>query len=132
MTQVNRQVGRPPKWESTEELVALINAYFEETPREEITVTGLALAIGTCRQTLLNYTEKNDDFAQIIKEAKTIIENAYEISLRRRGQTGDIFALKNFGWIDRRETDITSKNERIMPGVVEAKAADILEDESES
>ena len=102
MTQVNRKVGRPPKWESVNELLPLINNYLEITPREELTVTGLALAIGTTRKTLLEYTDKHKDFGKIIKEAKTIIENAYEISLRRNGRSGDIFGLKNFGWSDKK------------------------------
>lgn len=32
--------------------------------------------------------------------AKLKIENAYEVSLREKGGAGNIFALKNFGWID--------------------------------
>ena len=34
-----------------------------------------------------------------------IVENSYEMSLRENGRTGDIFALKNFGWRDKMEVE---------------------------
>ncbi|KXK66847.1 hypothetical protein, partial [Christensenella minuta] len=40
------------------------------------------------------------------KKAKLKIENAYEKRLIGRGNGGDIFALKQFGWKDKQETKI--------------------------
>ena len=96
------RVGRPSKWETVQELEELINKYLDETPQDEYTITGLCLELNTTRQTLINYQDKRE-FAEVINRAKSIIENAYEISLRKHGRSGDIFALKNFGWRDNLE-----------------------------
>lgn len=94
------------------------------------TVTGLAIALGTTRDLLLDY-EKNPDFAiysDTIKAAKQVIQDFAESRLFANAQvTGAIFSLKNnYGWVDRTETDITSKNKSIAPEAAQAKAADIL------
>ena len=99
-----RKVGKPRKWGKPEELIEVLNKYFEETPVEELTVTGLALATGTSRQLLIDY-QKRPEFKDVVNEPKLIIENAYEISLRKYGRSGDIFALKNFGWVDKQEME---------------------------
>lgn len=96
--------GRPLKYSSVEEMEEKIQEYFKKTPMEELTITGLALALDTDRKTLINY-ENRDEFFNTIKKAKTRIENSYELSLRKNGRTGDIFALKNFGWQDKQEID---------------------------
>lgn len=96
--------GRPLKFDNIEELEDKINQYFKTTPDEELTITGLALALDCDRRTLLNY-ENRDEFFPTIKKAKTIVENSYERALRKNGRTGDIFALKNFGWQDKQEID---------------------------
>lgn len=106
-------VGRPPKWTTPEQLQKDIDAYFASTPKEEWTITGLALALDTYRQTLLNY-ENKDEFLDTVKKAKQRIENSYEIDLKKHGRSGTIFALKNFDWKDKQETDITSKGEKIV------------------
>lgn len=96
--------GRPLKFNSVEELKHLIDLYFFECDETKTayTITGLALALNTCRQTLLDY-EKRDEFLDTIKNAKLRVENDYELSLRARGSAGDIFGLKNFGWKDKQE-----------------------------
>lgn len=43
------------KWSKVEDIEPLIDAYFKNTPREEWTITGLALALDTSRQTLCDY-----------------------------------------------------------------------------
>ena len=91
-----------------EDLQRAVDGYFEETPRDEYTVTGLALALGTNRVTLCSYGER-DDYKHIIERAKARVENSYELSLRKRGNAGDIFALKNFGWRDERSQNVTAK-----------------------
>ena len=120
--------GRPLKFESVEELQEKIGAYFAECDkgkeievydarRQEVrkltlstpyTITGLALALHTCRQTLLNYGEK-DEFLDTIKTAKLRVENSYELSLRSNGGAGEIFGLKNFGWKDKTEQTVDLK-----------------------
>lgn len=111
-TEKNDKVGRPLKFKTVEELQSKIDEYFKDTPKEEWTITGLALALDTYRQTLCNYEEK-DEFLDTIKKAKLRVENGYEIDLKKSGRSGTIFALKNFDWKDKSETDLTTKGESL-------------------
>lgn len=97
--------GRPPKWKNVEQLQELIDIYFADTSKDEWTITGLALALDTSRQTLVDY-EKKDEFIDTIKKAKLMVENGYEIDLKKSGRSGTIFALKNFDWKDKTESDV--------------------------
>jgi len=109
------RVGRPLKYKTVEEIKPLIDRFFEETPKTEWTITGLALALDTSRQTLLEYEgevkglEKPKEFIDVIKKAKVMVEHSYEIDLKKHGRTGTIFALKNMGepWRDKTEQEIT-------------------------
>lgn len=96
--------GRPLRFAKPEDLEVVLDEYFANTPQEEFTVTGLALATGMSKQ-LLNDYEGRDGYGDIVKRAKLRVENAYELSLRKNGKAGDIFGLKNFGWKDKRETE---------------------------
>jgi len=117
--------GRPLKFKSPEELQQRIDEYFKsvEEPRvsgdtvwfEPITITGLALALDTSRQTLCDYDLK-DEFTDTIKRAKLRCENYAEKMLYMgKSAAGPIFALKNFDWTDKQDVDITSKGESIAP-----------------
>lgn len=112
-----RKVGRPLKFKTVEELQEKIDSYFTDTLREEWTITGLAMALDTYRQTLINY-EGKEEFVDAVKKAKQRVENGYEIDLKKNGRSGTIFALKNFDWKDKTETDVTSKGESISPILV--------------
>ena len=81
-----------------------VDNYFATTPQEEQSVTGLALALDTSRQSLSNW-EKDRELGPIVTMAKTRIEHAYELIGVERGRAFDIFRLKNMGWKDRYETD---------------------------
>ena len=98
--------GRPPKWSSPEELQKQIDKYFQECEAndEPLTITGLAMALDTYRDVLMDYQEK-DEFSNTIKKAKQKIENAYEKRLIKYVRRGDIFALKNFNWNDKQEIE---------------------------
>lgn len=93
--------GRPLKFPSPEAMQAKIDAYFTacEVSEKTYTITGLALALDTNRETLCNYEER-DEFFDTIKRAKMRVEEFYEGRLVHPGPTGSIFALKNFGWKD--------------------------------
>lgn len=104
--------GRPLKYKKLENILPLIEKYFNDTPKEEWTITGLALALDTSRKTLMEY-EGRDQFSNAIKRAKEMVENSYEIDLKKHGRPGTIFALKNFDWRDKTETDITTDGESI-------------------
>lgn len=107
---MERKVGRPLLIKTEKELQNRINKYFSETPEEQITITGLCLSIGLTKETFYEYA-KRDEYKDIINQARLIVENSYEISLRKNGRTGDIFALKNFGWKDKQE--IETNNEQL-------------------
>ena len=106
-------VGRPLKFKSVEELQVKIDNYFNETPKEEVSITGLALALDTSRETLCNYQNK-DEYFDTLKKAKLRVENAYELRLIKRGTSGDIFALKNFGWKDKYENETTTTQRLVI------------------
>ena len=55
MGEKKRKVGRPLKYETPEELQRLIDEYFEQTPVEKQTITGLAIHLDTDRITLCQY-----------------------------------------------------------------------------
>lgn len=105
----NRKVGRPLKYNNETKLTERINEYFDKTPEEEITITGLCLYLGINKDTFYEYA-KRDEYKEIINMARLIVENSYEISLRKNGRTGDIFALKNFGWQDKTEIENENKS----------------------
>ena len=97
-------VGRPLKYQTVEELQALIDTYFNrcKATGEPLLITALGLAVGLSRQQLIEYRNR-DEFHDALKEARQKIEMDYELSLRRNGRAGDIFGLKNFGWSDKKE-----------------------------
>jgi len=108
------KVGRPLKFGTRKELEEAIDKYFEDTPFKDYSVTGLALIIGS--KQLLDDYQKRKDFGDIVKRAKLIVENSYELSLREHGRSGDIFALKNFGWSDKTEVE-HSGQVTVMPAI---------------
>lgn len=103
--------GRPLKFKTVEELEVKIESYFESCleTKEPITVTGLALWLDTTRDTLMDY-QNRDEFSDAIKKAKLRVENDYEKALRTNGKAGDIFGLKNFGWKDVQQRELTGAN----------------------
>ena len=90
--------------------------------RKPYTITGLAVALDTSRQTLLNY-EIRPEFFDTIKRAKQRIEYFAEESLfdRDRPTKGVIFSLSNNseGWADRMETKVTVEKDPVE-GLAEA------------
>lgn len=94
--------GRPPKYDSVEEVQRIVNEYLrscEETGRPK-RVAGLALALGfSSRQSLLNYQAKQG-FMDVISRAKLECEDYAEEALyNRETARGAEFALQcGFGW----------------------------------
>lgn len=132
--------GRPPIHTDPEHLDNLIEDYFEwiEGEYEEIenvvtdsegntkkekslkcirkpeppTVSGLSLHLGFAdKSSLYDYKDK-ESFSHSIKRAISRIEKYHEIAIAYGDKcTGNIFALKNFGWKDKLETDNTHSGE---------------------
>ena len=112
------KVGRPPMFESPEQMQGLIDEYFEyiRSENEPATITGLCLYLGfESRQSFYEYGEKKD-FTYTIKRARMMIENSYERNLSiANSPTGSIFALKNLGWSDKVEVDNKSSDGSMTP-----------------
>jgi len=96
-------LGAPRKF-TVESLEKRLNEYFKATPVEEITLTGVCIWLGIYKDTFYGYGRRKE-FTDIINMARMRIENSYEVSLKKYGRAGDIFALKNFGWHDKQEVD---------------------------
>ncbi len=96
--------GRPRIFNTDEELQIAIQSYFDEN-EGAFTITGLALHLGfESRQSFYDY-EKEGEFSYTIKKARLTVEAFYESKLLSNNSTGAIFALKNFGWKDKTETE---------------------------
>jgi len=122
-TALGNKGGRPPMFETPEEMQAKIDAYFNggankrqvvtlngilEVPA--LTMSGLAYFLGfTSRQGLYEY-DNYDEFSDIFKKARLRIEMNYEERLAEGKPTGAIFALKNMGWEDRTKSELTGKD----------------------
>jgi translation elongation factor EF-G len=84
--------------------------YTERLQVEPFTITGLALGIGfSCRQMMDEYMAK-EEFGDIIKRAKARVEHFYEKGLHSATPVGRIFGLKNMGWKDKQEVEVSGKD----------------------
>lgn len=127
-------MARPVKYETPEDMQRIIDLYFlackvnylndisllDDLCDEDLcivdliedsrpTVSGLGLALGMTRQSLINYAEK-DGFFDTVKAAKQRIEAALEQNLYGQAVTGTIFNLKNnFGWKDKTEQEFSGR-----------------------
>lgn len=109
--------GRPPCFETEEELTAAIEDYFNSclTPIvdektnlvtgmrwwKKPTLGGLAIHLGVARETIWNYS-KSDRFFNTIKKAKDIITNfTEELLIEGQNPVGAINTLVNLrvGWV---------------------------------
>lgn len=146
--------GHPLKYKSVEEMQELIDAYFDSCFEEAwkkndddswepilnkdgnivkhqvrpFSVTGLACALGTTRDVLIDYQNRKE-FANAIKMAKQRIEAYAEESLYMlKNPAGVIFSLKNnYGWKDKQEIDATvniNMSEAIQAARQRAKQTD--------
>lgn len=106
--------GRPLKFKSPEELEAKIQAYMEDCDIREVpyTIEGLAVACEVDRQTILNYSYKDDFFGTIKKYRSKILAQLQELALSGKiNPAVTIFNLKNnYDYTDRQEIkqDITA------------------------
>lgn len=107
-------VGRPPKFESPEEMKNMIEKYFKkcETTGEPKTILGLCNFLDIHRSTLGEYEDK-EGFSNTVKKAKSICEqHVNEKALKGEyNATMAIFNLKNnFGWEDRKKQEIEGES----------------------
>lgn len=114
--------GRPPIFNNPDDLQSKVDEYFKSgvkkktvligKPPKQIpieievpTITGLCIFLGfESRQSFYDY-EKHEEFSYTVKRARLFIENEYEEMLQTGNTTAAIFALKNFGWMDKQDVD---------------------------
>lgn len=117
--QLQSNGGRPPRFKTPEELEELANEFFAKCRNEQLpyTLTGLTLHLGFCDKNILYYYRDNKpEFYHSIKKALLEVEMGYETNLNSKAATGAIFALKNFGWKDRKEIDAKGEMSHTFTG----------------
>jgi hypothetical protein len=111
------QLGRKAKYETPEEMLEKIQEYFKNCYKRgkfTPTISGLTYFLGfESRSSLDDYSKRDEAFSYIIHHAKRFIENCYENQLYTNASSGAVFALKNMGWKDKTETDITSNGQTL-------------------
>lgn len=137
-------MARPRKYDKAQALQKKIDEYFNSGVKKRLvevgrgeakkvieipvpTITGLVLFCGFAdRQSFYAY-EQHEEFSYTIKRARTMIEREYEEQLQISGGSGPIFALKNFGWVDKQEVEhdvtLTTGTEEILKTVAALRAA---------
>ena len=113
MSNKKGEVGRPPIYKNEEDLQADIEGYFKWCVDNEKmpTMAGLALHIDVLRDRL--YEWEKERFPDTIKKARTQIESMWAQLLATKNATGAIFMLKNFGWSDKQEMEMTGSNIKV-------------------
>ena len=126
--------GRPPLYETAEEVQLIIDKYFNKCFVEKLdedgnklmdrngdpvyiqhkpfTMSGLAFELGMTRQTLLDYSKK-DEFSYTIMRARQIVEIFTEEGLfRKETVNGSKFSLiNNFDrWNEKQKVEQTNTN----------------------
>jgi len=127
--------GKPPYFNSPEELQEKIEVYFDDKCVIDVTtkagvsqikrptITGLCYFLGfESRQSFYDY-EGRAEYSYTVRRARLRIEQFYEQGLSSTTPTGSIFALKNFGWNDKIEIDPDSIT-------IESKLTHKLDDET--
>ena len=95
-------------YKDVKELQDKIDNYIAHQTTNELplTYTGLSYFLGfASRQSLWEYSKRNDDLSLPVKRAMLRIEQSYEEHLVEGNATGSIFALKNRGWRDKTELE---------------------------
>lgn len=137
MATPKRNPGRPLAFKSVEELEDKIQEYFDYCDNktkevhsdklgdmimpdpEPYTMSGLARRLGIDRDTLINYSHKEEYFGTIRAARERVHEDVERRLLSTRNEKGAIFSLKNnFGWREKNETDLTSNGKEIKTNAI--------------
>lgn len=114
-TEVEKHAGgRPLKLQSRKKVQEAIDGYFEKCEREKtpVTLMGLCVVLGISKECFGDYLKGGGDHALIsdlIKRAHRRIEQAYEErGLKAQNPAFCIFVLKNMGWFDRQDVNVSA------------------------
>ena len=120
--------GRPRLYNNVDDMQKDIDKYFKECKKDNrpFTMSGLANALDMTRQTLVNYSYK-DEFFDTIKKAREKVQQQLEENalMNKTNSIFTIFNLKNnFGWRDEVEVkteDKTSKLDELVEALKDVK-----------
>lgn len=109
--------GRPRLYKTPEEFDEKVDLYYQSCKDldEPITWTGLALFLGFSSRRSIDEYEKYEGFSHSVKRAKLLVEWAYEKRVLGNNAAGPIFVLKNMGWSDKQEIDMSSSDGSMSP-----------------
>ena len=107
LVSIKNFIGRPPTYNSAEQLATKADEYFKLCFEKEIqpTISGVTLFLGfTSRQSFYNL-ESKPDLIDTVKGIRLMVEASYEALGCSGGNhtTFAIFALKSMGWTDKPE-----------------------------
>lgn len=133
MAKPKNKGGRPPIIKTPEEFDRLVDQYVAKCRSEEqpLTITGLCLHLGFDERKRLYEQSNRDGFSHSVKRARLIVEADYERRLGDRAipAAGTIFALKNFGWSDKQEHEVSGPGGAAIPMTLEIEIVDGTEAE---
>ncbi len=113
-------IGRPLKYKTDKKILDKAEEFFKECDdkKDPYTITGLAIALGTTRKTLMEW-QRDARFSNTIKEIKSRVEYYVEKSVAKGtiAPAVGIFMLKNFGWVDKIDQTIEHKGAVDLGGV---------------
>jgi hypothetical protein len=101
------------KFNSPQELKEKIDKYFTDMDVDDrpYTIAQLAVYLGCDRDVIYRYEHKNDEYHDIIKEARNkIIAYLEERTINGNNPAGKIFILKQYGYSDRVQTENVNVN----------------------
>jgi hypothetical protein len=103
------------RYKTAEDLQTAVEAFFIQCEAKGLipTYSGLASHLTITREALYRMKNHGDDYAEVVQMAKTKIEADLEqrlISGKGGNVVGIIWATKNFGWSDRVELKMDSRN----------------------
>jgi hypothetical protein len=115
MKEKKSNAGRPPLFKNKEELELKLDAYKQYLLESEKppTIAGLAYYTGIDRQTIYNYSEK-DEFFDTLKEFRQFIMMNYEELAIEKGNGGIVFLLKNYGYTDKQEVEHSGELSQVV------------------
>lgn len=115
MAERKSNAGRPPLFRTKEDLEAkldLYKQYLQESGKPP-TIAGLAYYTGIDRQTIYNYSEK-DEFFDTLKGFRDFVIMNYEELAIEKGNGGIVFLLKNYGYTDKQEVEHSGELSQVV------------------
>lgn len=114
------KLGYIPQYNSPRSLAAVLEEYLNDTKPGNWTKAGLGRAAGIPPRELEKLADSEDmNWAIVVQQALSAIEEQYELSLRANGRAGDMFAMKQFKWSDKQEIHNTHAIQKMGEVAVE-------------